>query len=161
MCALSSAFELLQKPSECCLNPGILPERHIANIRRQLFGIGSGKATNERHAHSSNAAIARLAMSAHCSPFHFICELMQNVADAQTRLQTMSTSNTQNKISEDTPTTRTTTPSKTRSSLSTRLLLTTECLIALYEEDPWLSTMNDLGTTEVEQSLGCLVLVRL
>lgn len=69
-------LEHLQQASECYVESST-PEDHIYSIRSNLFGIGSERLKNQTHADNSNSAISRLAMTAHASPFHFICELMQ------------------------------------------------------------------------------------
>lgn len=69
-------IQSLQMGSEC-YQDGASPEEHISAIRSILFGIGSDVPKNDHHANTQNQAIARLAMTAHSSPFHFICELMQ------------------------------------------------------------------------------------
>lgn len=69
-------LESLQRPSSSS-KKGLSPEQHVQSIRETLFGIGSDRPKNLNHANNANNAIARLAMSAHASPFHFICELLQ------------------------------------------------------------------------------------
>lgn len=72
----SLVLQSLQQSSPCYVE-GSTPEEHIESIRFNLFGINSGRAKNMDHAENANNAIAKLAMTAHASPFHFMCELIQ------------------------------------------------------------------------------------
>lgn len=133
------SMQNLQQSSEC-YEEGASPETHVQHIRERLFGIGSGKPINQRHAESSNRGIARLAMTAHCSPFHFICELMQNVADAQARLRLLNNS------------------------------CSTQCSIVLSYLDPFAdndvrmvenSSRRKIKSHDENETGGCLLLVRI